>query len=328
MTFRPEEQKPTPVYPGESDRILGESFSIALGSYRDSLALPDPETYIEKYGVSDTLAADALREFPSLCYLLGSVSAEPQGQDSRPDGVEKDYFLLKEGSGMFNLAQPDDARRWKGMFNHVLGTTRQVHYLAERLSELSPEQIAEFGERGFDVASIANIDPAALRDAMLVSHCGRRQHDEYVWHGVRDEAHKYSGQGRCTRRHLKVNGCSKRLLDILETACGSKFLPTAKSAGGIQPDMILNITSWCDWTFGQQPISLDDRFKTIKARGGPDMEVFDRQEAIARKFQDALEQIVSPNIFEEMTSTPMPDWEKKLREAYCSPSGLDPAEVF
>src|SRR5581483_12490447 len=97
-------------------------------------------TYVDRFGVANAEVLEVLGEFPTLCYLLGNTTIDPMGQDSRPDGTTRPIYYLTECSGMFGLKAPDDAMRWRGIFNHVMGTARQVYFVANRLAHLNSTQ--------------------------------------------------------------------------------------------------------------------------------------------------------------------------------------------
>jgi len=163
------------------------------------------DLFIEYFGVNNPEVLVALRQSPTLCYLLGSVTKTPQTEDGRPDNTMRPVYFLTEGSSMFALKNKDDAMRWRGMFNHITGTSRQVYYLALRLQNLSPEQKQQFGHLGFDSDSFENIDPELLKSFMLISHSARRQADEKVWHGLNDSTHQDADPGIATINYLKKN---------------------------------------------------------------------------------------------------------------------------
>lgn len=76
------------------------------------------ELFLEYYNVRSPEVEASLRDHPTLCYLLGNVTAESQGVDNRPDGVMRPVYFLTEGSAMFGLEKKEDAMRWRGIFNH------------------------------------------------------------------------------------------------------------------------------------------------------------------------------------------------------------------
>jgi len=51
-------------------------------------------------------------------------------------------------------------------------------------------------------------------------------------------------------------------------------------------------------------------------------------EQCGSNFEAALKQIVSPNIWQEVTTAGPYDWETQIRKAYCASSGLSIQEVF
>src|SRR3989344_6594127 len=71
------------------------------------------DDYIARYEVTDPYTVETLHDFPTLVYLLGRVTEEPQLRDSQFGDSERGVRFLVEGSGMFGHKHPDDAMRGK-----------------------------------------------------------------------------------------------------------------------------------------------------------------------------------------------------------------------
>lgn len=282
---------------------------------------------IRRYDVTHPQMKEALHEFPGLRFLLGKVTPEPVGRDKQPDGIDRPIYFLTEGSGMFGLKNPDDAMRWKGIFNHIMGTSRQVYWLAGRLCQLSNDQINAFAARGFDATSFAGIKQNELRDFMFVSHAGRRQSDEYAWHGLRDTIHPTVDSGINTYQLLQKEGAQSWMLDLMRVEMHADHLVSSVRADHF-PNIIDNILTYPDWTFGQAPNTLTERFIKLKTDKRQPAEILDVLEKCGRSFEKALQEIVDPEIFEHMTHAGPYEWETKIRRAYCAPSGLPMEAVF
>ena len=270
---------------------------------------------------------ETLREFPALRYLLGTVTPESVGTDSRPDGVSRSIHYVTEGSGMFGLTHPEDAMRWKGIFNHVMGSARQVYWLADRLKSVLSREVQEFVKRGFFLSTQMQISPIDLRDFMFVSHAGRRQADEYIWHTLRDRAHPSGDSGRNTFTLLHNTGAPQRYLDLMRVETRAEELVDPRT-GDHMPKVIDNILTYCDWTFWQTPITLDERFAGLRKSNRAAPEILDVLEKCGKSFESALKEIVDRDIFEHMTHAGPYAWETKIRRAYCAPSGLAMEIVF
>jgi hypothetical protein len=285
------------------------------------------EEYIERYDVSNPLVRETLHEFPDLRFLLGKVDTRVQGRDSRPDGIDRPIYFLIEGSGMFALKNSDDAMRWRGIFNHIMGTARQVYYLADRFSSLPNYQIQAFGERGYYVPSLVTMRPDSLRDFMFVSHAGRRQADEYTWHELRDIAHEAGDSGKSTYQLLQKKRAPTLFLDLMRVELHADHL--AKSAQDNHfPDISDNVLTYPDWTFGQAPNTLVERFAGLRKSKRAAPEILDILEECGTSFESVLQEIVDPDIFDQMTHAGPYGWETKIRQAYCAPSGLSIGDVF
>jgi len=285
------------------------------------------DTSTKRYEVTHPLVIETLHEFPALRFLLGNVTSESMGVDNRPDGVSRPVYFLTEGSGMFGLKNPDDAMRWRGIFNHILGTARQVYYLADRLSRLPNRQIQALGEQGYYIPSLVTIRPNDLRDFMFVSHAGRRQMDEYAWHGLRDAVHSTGDSGINTYQLLQKEGAPALFLDLMRVEMHADHL-IQSARGDHFPDMSDNVLTYPDWTFGQAPTTLTERFAGLRKSGRADPEILDALERCGTSFELILRKIVDPDIFVHMTHAGPYDWETKIRQAYCVPSGLTLKAVF
>lgn len=285
------------------------------------------EDYIARYEVTHPLVTETLHEYPVLCYLLGRVTDEPQGVDTRPDGVERPTYYLMEGSGMFALRHPQDAMRWRGIFNHVMGTARQVYWLAERLTRTTAEERELFGRFGFDASTFSDIDPVLLRNFMFISHAFRRPVDERTWDGLRDAVHPSGDSGVNTLAFLRAQGADPRFLALMRVEMHADHL-TAAGGGSVFPDLVDNILTYCDWTFGQRPSTLAERFAGLRKSGRAAPEVLDILERGGNAFEGVLRYAIDPHIFEHMTGAGPYEWERKIRQAYCAPSGIALADAF
>ncbi len=282
------------------------------------------DTFINKYDVTDLKTKEVLQAFPMLCFLLGRVTEISQGRDSRPDDTEREVYYLQEGSGLFGLKNAEDAIRWKGIFNHIMGLSRQTFYLAQRMTNLTEEQRQKFTEKGFDIESFSEINPVLLRDFCFLSHAGRRQVDELKWHDLHDEAHTEGESQDATLQILKSAGCHSAFIELMRVESHIDL----EGKDGRLPNIVDNVLTYSDWTFGNKPNTLDERFEALRKTQRAPEEMLDILEQFGRNFEEALKEIVSPNIFEEMVASGMYDWEKQIREAYASSAGLTAKDLY
>ena len=288
----------------------------------------DVDAFIARYKVANELTREALHEFPTLCYLLGNVTDLPQATDPRPDGVTRPIFFLTEGSGMFGLAQPEDAMRWRGIFNHVMGTTRQVYYLSQRLMELDERENgkATFGSFGFDTRSFSEIDPDLMRRFFFVSHAGRRRADEKAWHGLDDEVHREDDIGEASLKLLMSQGAEQGIIDLMRVEAHSDLLNTGTRLGFF-PNVVDSILTYTDWTYGQKPQTLQSRFEGLRKSQRQPKEVLDVLERAGNHFEQALVGVLGIDTPTRMASAHF-DWEERIRRAYCAPSGISIVQAF
>lgn len=282
--------------------------------------------FIKRYDVEDIKTKEALKSFPTLCFLLGKVTDLPQTEDKRPDGIRRPVFFLTEGSGIFGLKHPEDADRWKGIFNHVMGSSRHVFFLSELIKSATTDQKQQFQDLGFDLNTLSSVDPQALRDFMFTSHSARRQVDERKWHHLRDKAHPEGESEELTLTLLEKENAPRGMIDLMRTE-DHMFL-SAMGRRGYILSLPLNILTYSDWTFGQKPNSLEDRFKELRLNERQPAVVLDELEGFAKYFEKALVDVFGESTTNKMLEIEPYDWEKQIREAYCAASGTSPAKLF
>lgn len=289
----------------------------------------DVDSFVSRFGVKNESVRETLYEFPTLSYLLGNVTHGTKASDSRPDGVFRNVYFLTEGSGMYGLKKPEDAARWKGIFNHVMGTARHVTYLTDELSEMSENQLQKWQELGFDAHSFKGLNTAVLRDFFFISHAGRRQMDEKVWHSPQDKAHPIApaDSGLLTTMLLKKQKAHPFLIDLMRVENHADHLAEA-GENGFMTNALDNILTYCDWTYGQRPTPLKDRFEGLKNSGRQKVEVLNVLERSGTTFENGLKKTLGDDIYDRMTTKAPYDWEYKIREGYCASSGISPAETF
>lgn len=314
---------------GASEDFLRESHLLAR---RDHIVSQIPvEEFFSRYQVENQLIIESVYEFPTLAYLLGRISPAPQFDDNRPDGILRPISLLEEGSGMFGLKNTDDARRWKGMANHTLGTARQTFILSNSFSNLKLDQIESFSKSGYDVSTLSKLNPYLLRDFMLTSHAGRRESDELSWHrellDPQDPAHQEIDPGLATLQQLKNLSAPETLIELMRVEVHGYLLDQIEKYGKFRDFEDISLTV-PDWMFGQGPNTLEDRFKGLRASKRASDATLDMLEMGALTFQKDFEEIIGEKLFDLMRRPEPQDWEVKIREAYCSASGIDPRETF
>lgn len=289
-------------------------------------------TFIEYFKVEDLVVKETLINYPTLCYLLGSVTEQAQGRDSRPDGVDRNVFYLVKGSGMFGLTNPEDALRWKGIFNHIMGTARQAYWLATKLKSLTTEQRTQFEQLGYNFSGLDSLSAEQLRDFMLISHAGRRIADESSWHNLTIPPHGQTDPGAATLSLLNNLKADRNFIDLMRVETHAELLVQTEE-GKQFSNIVDNILTYCDWTFGQESETLETRFKKLginlpDGQGRAPQNVLITLKQYGTAFESALKQVLGDNIWQEMTQARPYDWEVEIRNAYCAPSKLSIKEVF
>lgn len=275
--------------------------------------------------------AEVLYRFPTLTYLLGNVAQETV-TDKR-DESSKTKYILQEGSGMFGLTNPEDAMEWKGIFNHVIGSVRNVYFISQKLQSLTEEQRQKFADLGYDHNSLTTLDPDSLRDFMFISHAGRRMADEHTWYAIhlppqkdpqnqRPQDHSYL----YTMEILESMDASQQLKDLMRVEDHVHEVEGAKE--GRIKNVVDNILTYCDWTYGQTPTPLDVRFQGLRASGRQSNEILDILETVGTNFENALKKVLGENIYDQMANTDPFPGEVEIRTAYAASAGLTLAQIY
>lgn len=284
------------------------------------------DTFIEKYNVRNKDTVEVLKEFPVLSYLLGSVSEKPLGSDARPDGTVRPYRIVTEGSAMFGLTNPEDAMRWKGIFNHILGAARHVYFLADKIAHATPIQKQKLLALGYTPASLASLDPFLLRDHKLIDHAGRRQMDELGWHDIHDNAHPSTYSDKNTLALLEQNGADPYFLHRMKEEDHAYLFSRGKS--GRLKDIQFAVLTYGDWTYEQKPMNLSERFRGLRLRNRADSKTLEVLETLGQTFESDLKQVFGESIIQEMMELKPFAWEEKMKNAYAASSGLPVTTVF
>ncbi len=283
------------------------------------------DKFIEKYHVYNPDVIETVKEFPVLSYLLGSVTKEPQGTDARPDGTVRPYWLVKEGSGMFGLTNPEDAMHWKGIFTHITGASRHVYFLSDKIAHATPIQKQKLLALGYTPASLASLDPDLLRDHKLIDHAGRRQMDELAWHDIHDSAHPSTYSEKNTLALLEQNGADSYFLHHMKEEDHAYLFSRGKS--GRLKDIQFAVLTYGDWTYAQKPMNLKERFAGLRLRNRADGKTLDVLETLGQTFESDLQHVFGESIIHEMMELKPYKWEEKIKKAYASSAGL-PVSIF
>lgn len=262
------------------------------------------DRFIEKYNIKNPNVVETLHEFPVLSYLLGSVTR----------GADSPNWMVTDGSAMFGLTNPEDAMRWKGIFNHIMGSARHVYFLADRIAHATPQQKQKLIELGYSAKSINSIEPELLRDHKLVDHAGRRQMDEYNWHGIRDEAHPSGDSHQNTVDVLTKNGADPFFLGHMNEEAHGYLLSHEKN--GRLKDIQFSILTYGDWTYTQEPVTVAKRFEGLRQRQRADSHVLDNLEQLGGTIESDLKKVFGDAIVQDMMTLKPYDWEIKIRNAY------------
>lgn len=282
----------------------------------------DVDGFINRFGVDHPQVQTTLRQFPTLCYLLGEVTPEAQIHENR-----QPIHFLKSGSGMFGLKIPEDARRWRGIFNHIAGSTSDVYSLSVKLSQLTDEQRQQFADQGYDHSSFDKLNPELMRDFFFISHAGRRQADEFNWHGLRDSAHPSGDSYQNTSGLLEAYHADPFFIET-ESLDNPDYLVAQAGDRKILPQIQDTIGSYCDWRYGQSLVTLKERFIGMRESKRLPEDVLDVLEQCGTHFEQTLRKIFGEGFYEGIITHLPYAWETQLRKAYCASSGILPKETF
>lgn len=309
-------------------------------TYRAEVEKIPTESYIKLYNIESSETQEALRKYPVLCYLLGKVSQEPLtltdetiNTSTFSDRQKRQIFPLKEGSGMYGLKILEDAMRWKGIFNHIAGSARQIEYLAQLVTDFPEERKQVLIDHGFDRDSFQTLDPILLRDWQLVSHAGRRMMDEYNQDKLNDGYPHLSGESYPnTLFHLGRTNAPIELVNLM----GIENHNNLEQEGAFT-DISVAIATFGDWAFGQSTVTIDDRFKGFikKINLGIEkrisLETAEKFRQAGNNFETALTEalgISQEKFYEEIANLTVPQWEIDIRKGFVSEAGLTLEEVY
>lgn len=305
-------------------------------------------TFISRFEVSNPQVKDVLQKYPTLCYMLGNISSPAEvivtdkhpavrkGEIKTGDKISKQ--LLMEGSGMFGLKDKDDAKEWKGIFNHTVGSARHTFFLFNRLSEAikkDPKIKEKLQEAGFDFSEFDKLDAETLRDFMFMDHLTRRQYDETNWYQLNDYQKEWhpetSVPGETAKALLEKYQADQTFIDLIRVENHPNHLAESATTEGNKhfPNIVDALLTYADWTFEQGPMSLEERFKKLKeTRKDISPELLEVLESCGHVFENTMNVIFETNIFEELKSAGPYDWETEIRTVYGAPSGLSLKETF
>lgn len=285
----------------------------------------DVDAAIQKYAVDHPKTQEVLHAFPVLTYLLGAVSGNPAGQKETPVGT-KPYWLLTEGSGMFALKNPEDAREWKGIFNHIVGASGNAYFLAEKIANATESQKQQLIDLGYLPRGVTRLDPQKLRDHKLVDHAGRRQADERRRYGVEDAAHPSTHTELNTQLLLHNANADRFFQDHMKEE-DHNYLLSRISRGKLR-DIEYAILTYADWTFDQTPVSLETRFDALNKRKRAAPYVLEKLAAAGKQFEQDLRTVFGEDMLTEYSARSAYTWETDMREAYAQSAGLTGSDLF
>lgn len=296
-------------------------------------SIPVP-SFVDYCGVKPEIV-DTLKRHPTLCYLLGKVTPEPQGTKVHTRTNEKiNVYHLTEGSGMFGLENQDDALEWSGIVNHSIGTARQIFYVTNRLVNMTSEQRQEFIKAGFDFSEFDTTDPQTLadtlRDYFFVSHLSRRLVDERRNYQLTDSAHPDGNTAQTAKNQLDLFKAPEdiwRFVQKVEDHSGH-MIEEVRQRGYFE-NIFDAFLTYCDWTFGQEPVSLNERFPQIKdQRKDLDPKMLNTFRIAGKYFENTFNEAFKTDLLKELKTAGPYDWEREIRQTYCITSGIDIQKAF
>lgn len=320
-----------------SSAIDAEPQKTGLKTWESIMSQIPAEQILDRFEVTEPEKRKVTLKHPPIAYLLGSATKEPQALYNHKTGATDLVHIVTEGSDMFGPKSPEEAMLWKGIFNHSVGTARQIYYLTKRLLELTPDQREEFKNAGFNFSEFDSFDPNSLpqilRDIFLCSHLSRRRVDERSLYQdqVDNGAHPEGTTSQTALRLLiEENQAPTELWSLIKKveAHSEHMIGQVKDRGYF--DNILDaMLTYADWTFGQKTVSLDERFPQIEGeRKDLQPTMLDTFRTAGKNFEQVFNRILKTDILEELKGLQPEDWETEIRIAYCAPSGIDPKIAF
>lgn len=243
------------------------------------------DRYIKTYDVKHPFVQETLKEFPVLNYLLDA--------------------------GMFGLKNSEEATKWNGIFNHIMGASRHVYYLADRIAHATPEQKKKLITLGYSPSSLQSLDTELLRDHKFIDHSGRRRADEERQPGKSEQY---------TMEHLKTNGADRFFLNHMKEEDHVYLLEKGKS--GRLKDIQYAVLTYGDWTFSQKPVNITERFEGLRKSGRLEPQKLDELEKLGLQFESDLKSVFGDTIIDTMMNLLPYSWEAQIRKAYNTSAGL------
>jgi len=265
----------------------------------------DIEHYVHRFDVVHPEAVNALHQIPALCFSLGRYDSEG---------------ILRDGAGLFNIQNPDQAMLMKGLFNHAAGSARIIERVATLVSGLTDEQRKVFVAKGFYDASLRSVNPTLLRDVPLYSHGGdiAAKQDKSPLHFTKDRAF-----------HTSFYLYQENAPTIMRMLLQSEHMHTDPLLIGDKLRVAhMVIVQYADHRFGQSPVLLSERFKGLRDSNRQKPEILEMLEKREGDFEAALVDIYGSGIVDEIGNTPVPIWETNIRRAYAASAGLKVEDVF
>lgn len=287
----------------------------------------DTKSFINRFSVENPTVIEAIKGFPTLAYLLGDITDEPQGAKKLKDGSGRIIYYLTQGSGMFGLKNPEDALEWAGIFNHIAGSIRHTEFLGGIIDGLTDEQRAELQSRGYDFSQYDSVGLRNLIDLMFITHAGRRQMDEFNWYGLRDQSHPSGDSYENTRQILEESKAPAEFLNLLQIENHGGYLVEEGKSGKFS-NIVTALLTLADWTFSQQPNTLEERFEGLRKSGRAPIDQLDLFEAAAITFVRDLRDVTGVKVMGEMLDLPPSLIEDRVREAYVASSGIGLMSAF
>lgn len=302
--------------------------------------------FIERFHVENPLVQEVLWAHPTLCYELGNVTPETRTVHNHADNITNHVYLVTEGSAKFGLKNPADAKLWAGIENHGIRTAFHIQYALSRFKNLKPKDLRKvkkvFEDAGFSFSEFDQFDlnslPQLSRDAFFPSHLTRRRYDERNRYHLSDAAHPEGTTGQTAKALLEEFNAPQILWHLIKKVEDHDD-HMLKEIGEKRyfPNILDALYTYCDWTFNQETVSLDERFKTfLTERDELKRERLMLFRDCGKYFEEVFNRAFSAvakdgkpvDILSELKNLKPTYKEKRIREAYCAPSGITLQESF
>jgi|GEM_PF-4771655 len=273
-----------------------------------------------RHGMPPTVAR-TIRRYPTLVYLLGTVS-QPLDVPFRNSSTNhhETVSIVNDGAGLFGLRDPEDARRWKDIFHHSVGSVENAVFLSDNLKRLTKQKRKDLKAMGIDFSLFDTMSIKFLRDGWLLFHAGQRKADETIRYDLSDANHKTSDPYESTLTVFHTHHVDPIFFDLIKFQKQGELVELAKSGDPVPAEVAVMVLG--DFLYGQTQMTIPDHLKKVRQIGGESSDVLSTLEIFGERLEYSFRTVLGNDIFDRMRNAPEPTWAVRMRRAYAASAGM------